>query len=101
SLSDTLKDLLTLPLFFILKGSIPIAIFLAAIIILYNICFFQKTDYVLHLLLIEWLLIVFKPILWAFEYQYWLWIGLSLSLLVTQWIRCKHIKKIQSQYFKL
>ncbi len=94
SLSDTLKDLLTLPLFFILYGSIPIAIFLAAIIILDTICFFQKADYVLHLLLIEWLLIVFKPNLWVFEYQYWMWMGLSLSLLVTKWIRCKYIKKI-------
>lgn len=99
SVSELLTELLMTPVFLLTYGLIPIGLFLLALVILDTICFFQKTQRLRILLLIQWLLIILKPILWAFEYSFWLWVGLSISFFVTQLLREKKIKNIQGKYF--
>jgi len=99
SISELLRGLLFIPFFLLTYGLIPICIFIIVMIILDTICFFQKTNYTNLILLIQWVMIIYKPILWAFEYHYWLWIGLSITFFVSQFFRSKKINKIQEEFF--
>ena len=91
-------SIFTIPILFFYYGPIIIGGFFGLIIVLDIIGFNLKTDRNKIILLIEWLIIIPPFIFWAFKYDYWLWITLSISLLITQLIREKRIKRIKIKY---
>lgn len=82
-------------LLFAVYGYVIIGWFYLAIVVLDIIGFTLTSKWRKEILIVEWVIISTPFIYWAFEYEYWLWITLSVSLLTTQMMRLKQIKKIE------
>lgn len=100
SLDEIIKDVITAPIFLLTYGLLPILGFIITITVLDIICFYRNNKYIIPLLFAQWILIVPRFILWAFEYEYWLWIYLALSFMITQYLRINEIKSILRRYNK-
>ncbi|CAN5622258.1 hypothetical protein BH10BAC4_BH10BAC4_14330 [soil metagenome] len=84
-------------LLFYVYGISLIGWFYLAIITIDMLAFsWWRNKWITETLIIEWLIIITPFIYWAFKYEYWLWIALSASLLATQVLRGKTIRKILS-----
>ncbi len=83
-------------LLFFVYGYVIVGWFYLVIVGMYIVAFSWKNKRTRQTLIIEWIIISAPFIYWAFEFQYWLWIVLSISLLITQMLRLKRIKKIRS-----
>lgn len=83
-------------LLFVVYGYVIIGWFYLAIVLLDIACFTWTNKWRKEILIMEWIIISGPFIYWALEYEYWLWITLSVSLLTTQMIRLKKIKKIEN-----
>jgi hypothetical protein len=81
-------------LLFVVYGYVIVGWFYLAIILLDVACLIWTTKWRKEILILEWIIISIPFVYWAFEYEYWLWITLSVSLLTTQMIRLRMIKKV-------
>lgn len=82
-------------LLFVVYGSVIVGWFYLAIILLDVACLTWTNKWRKEILILEWIIISIPFVYWAFEYEYWLWIALSVSLLTTQMIRLRMIKKVE------
>jgi|SRR5688500_4868544 len=82
-------------LLFVVYGYVILGLFYLAIVLL-DVAFFTCTNkWRKEILIIEWIIISIPFVHWAFEYEYWLWITLSASLMATQMIRLRMIRKVE------
>src|ERR1051325_8189571 len=72
-----LYGILTIPVAFLIYGSLIIISFYGVIVLLDAIAFNLTEKYTKRILIIEWIIIIPPFINWAFEYKYWFWLTLS------------------------
>jgi len=74
-------------------GLVIIIAFYFIILLLDSLLFQFKGLRLIHIILIEWVIIIPPFIYWAFKEEYWLWLALVASLLGTQLIRRRKLLK--------
>ena len=90
-----LMNLVSIPFLFFTYGLMFLVSFYLLILLIDFIAFRYTKLEVIHIMFVEWIIIIPPFVYWAFKEEYWLWLVLVISFLCTQLIRTKWIRTIR------